>query len=380
VDGSLTITTAALVITADNQTKIYGSANPTLTASYSGFVNGDTQASLTTPPTISTTAIDGSPVGSYPIKASGAIGTNYTISYIPGILTITPSSSVDVDLTSLSVSNGVLNPAFSPNIVSYSVTVANNIDTETITVTSDDPLASITVNGTVVLNGSSTEVPLVVGNNPIVVIVTSQDGSVTKNYTVNVTRESSNNATLTNLAISEGTLKPSFESNITNYSTTVKYDINSITVTPTVTDPTATITVNELAVANNTASAPIILKPGQNSIETVVTAQDGITKQTYTILVYKGVSPESLVINNIISPNGDGKNDFWEIQDIQLFPNNKVTVFDRAGRIVYSKNGYGNEWDGSYEGSPLNYDTYYYLIDLGDDIPKIKGFITMLKN
>ena len=48
VAGTLTVTPAPLTITADNQTKVYGAALPTLTASYTGFVNGDTSASLTT--------------------------------------------------------------------------------------------------------------------------------------------------------------------------------------------------------------------------------------------------------------------------------------------------------------------------------------------
>ena len=52
VAGTLTVTPAALTITADNQTKVYGAALPTLTASYTGFVNGDTSASLTTQPTL----------------------------------------------------------------------------------------------------------------------------------------------------------------------------------------------------------------------------------------------------------------------------------------------------------------------------------------
>src|SRR5262249_41179483 len=74
VAGSLTITPAPLIITANNQTKVYGQANPALTVSYSGFVNGDTAASLTTPPTVTTTATTLSPVSGspYPITASGA--------------------------------------------------------------------------------------------------------------------------------------------------------------------------------------------------------------------------------------------------------------------------------------------------------------------
>ena len=50
VSGTLTVTPVALTITADNQTKVYGAALPTLTASYTGFVNGDTAASLTLNP------------------------------------------------------------------------------------------------------------------------------------------------------------------------------------------------------------------------------------------------------------------------------------------------------------------------------------------
>ena len=46
--GTLTVTPVGLTITADNKSKAYGAALPTLTAGYSGFVNGDTAASLTT--------------------------------------------------------------------------------------------------------------------------------------------------------------------------------------------------------------------------------------------------------------------------------------------------------------------------------------------
>jgi hypothetical protein len=80
-----------LVITADNQTKVYGAVLPLLTVSYTGFVNGDTSASLTTLPSVTTTATAGSDVGSYPITASGAASPNYTMSYVDGTLTVTPA-------------------------------------------------------------------------------------------------------------------------------------------------------------------------------------------------------------------------------------------------------------------------------------------------
>ena len=64
--GTLTVIPVGLTITANNQTKVYGAAVPTLTASYSGFVNGDTSASLTTQPTLTTTATASSHVSGNP--------------------------------------------------------------------------------------------------------------------------------------------------------------------------------------------------------------------------------------------------------------------------------------------------------------------------
>jgi hypothetical protein len=86
--GTLTINPAPLTITASNQTMLLHSAVPTLTASYSGFVNGETASALTTPPTCTTTATSSSAVGSYPITCSGAVDPNYAISYQPGALSV----------------------------------------------------------------------------------------------------------------------------------------------------------------------------------------------------------------------------------------------------------------------------------------------------
>ncbi len=82
--------TAALTITASSATVAYGAAVSTPTAGYSGFVNGDSSASLTTQPTCSVTALPaGNPVGTYATNCTGAVDSNYTISYTPGTLTIT---------------------------------------------------------------------------------------------------------------------------------------------------------------------------------------------------------------------------------------------------------------------------------------------------
>lgn len=92
--GVLTVNKATLTIAADNKNKVYGSANPVLTFSISGFVNGDTQAKLTTQPIASTTATTSAAIGNYPITVGGAAAANYTFTYVPGVLTITSTTPV----------------------------------------------------------------------------------------------------------------------------------------------------------------------------------------------------------------------------------------------------------------------------------------------
>jgi hypothetical protein len=93
---TFTIDRAPLIVTANSGTKLYGASLPALTVSYSGFVSGESPANLATLPTMSTTATASSHVlaSGYPITASGAIDPNYTITYVPGTLTVTPAPLV----------------------------------------------------------------------------------------------------------------------------------------------------------------------------------------------------------------------------------------------------------------------------------------------
>jgi len=89
---ALTVTAAPLTITANYISKVYGAVLPTLTVSYSGLVNGDTSASLTTQPMRNTMATASSPVGSYAITVSGAGAANYSIQYVSGTLSVAPAT------------------------------------------------------------------------------------------------------------------------------------------------------------------------------------------------------------------------------------------------------------------------------------------------
>jgi hypothetical protein len=118
VPADLTVTQAPLTITADPASRPYGAPNPTFTASYAGFVNGDDPSDLTTPPVLATTATTSSPTGTYPITVSGATATNYAISFVSGTLTV-GTATLTVTADPASRDYGAANPTFTAAITGF---------------------------------------------------------------------------------------------------------------------------------------------------------------------------------------------------------------------------------------------------------------------
>lgn len=108
---TVTVNKATLTVTADNKSRLYGDANPILTISYSGFVNGDTKYELVSIPTASTTGIITSTVADYPITIGAITDLNYSLVYRSGILTITQAPLM-VTAQSTSKNFGDANPTF----------------------------------------------------------------------------------------------------------------------------------------------------------------------------------------------------------------------------------------------------------------------------
>jgi hypothetical protein len=92
MNGSLTVKPAPLAITASSANVNYGATAPTITPSYNSFVNSESSSVLSPQPTCSTTYAKGSPVSGspYSTSCSGAVDSNYTISYVPGVVTVNP--------------------------------------------------------------------------------------------------------------------------------------------------------------------------------------------------------------------------------------------------------------------------------------------------
>ena len=89
----------------------------------------------------------------------------------------------------------------------------------------------------------------------------------------------------------------------------------------------------------------------------------------------------NVTISNIMTPNGDGFNDRWVIQNIENYPDTKVLVVNREGQEVFSSDSYDNNWDGtsSKSATGLPDGTYYYIIQFKDSDKIYKGAITILK-
>ncbi|MBL7877520.1 MAG: T9SS type B sorting domain-containing protein [Cyclobacteriaceae bacterium] len=148
----LTVNKATLTATANNQNRTYGAANPSLTVSYSGFVNSENSSVIDSPPVTSTGAGGTSVVGDYPITISGGSDNNYDFTYVPGTLTIT-KSLITVTADNQNRTYGVANPTFTLSYSGFAnsenSTVINTLPTASspATITSNTGIYSITAAG-----------------------------------------------------------------------------------------------------------------------------------------------------------------------------------------------------------------------------------------
>ena len=90
-----------------------------------------------------------------------------------------------------------------------------------------------------------------------------------------------------------------------------------------------------------------------------------------------------LFFYNAITPNNDGKNDFWTIENIENYPFCKIEIFNKWGQRVFQNVGYGKtqRWDGTSYGNALPSGTYFYIVDNGSGISGeiFRGTINLLR-
>ena len=182
------------------------------------------------------------------------------------ILNVEREKNNDATLDSLTVSKGTLTPAFNKNTLNYTVNVENDVTSIEVSATATDSNATVTGTGTKQLN---------TGDNTVTIKVTSESGTE-NTYTINVIRAKSSNNYLSDLKVNGQTVN-NFNKETEEYTLAdVKGDVSSIEVSAIAEDTKASVT----------GTGNKLLSIGDNSIEVVVTAEDGSTK-TYTIKVKK---------------------------------------------------------------------------------------------
>ncbi|MBO6518034.1 MAG: DUF2341 domain-containing protein [Bacteroidia bacterium] len=84
---------------------------------------------------------------------------------------------------------------------------------------------------------------------------------------------------------------------------------------------------------------------------------------------------------NVITPDNNNENDVWVVQNLENYPVNEVSIFDRWGREVYTTKGYNNDWGATGENGKLLMDgTYYYVLEFPEVGKVLKGAITVVRN
>jgi hypothetical protein len=255
--------------------------------------------------------LSGQSTGSIPLS----IGTNTIQTVVlaqDGIttstyrLTVNRSANYDNSLSVIDITSGILyqvptlQEGFVQDINTYTSYASHFTTSTDIFVVANDVGATLKINGSTVLSGATTTVPLIgynyvntitnktewIGNNTISIVCTAADPSYVNTTTLYITRVGSNISTLTNLILNVGTLDPSFSFNINDYFVGIPYNFTTpFQFKPFVTDPSSTVSVNNVEVASGTFSDPITIPVGLTRIPIVVRANSGDSVTTYNVFI-----------------------------------------------------------------------------------------------
>ncbi|PWS28662.1 hypothetical protein DHW03_02110 [Pedobacter yonginense] len=342
----LTINPKTINVTADAKTKIEGTVDPPLTYT-------------STPALLGTDAFSGALVrvageagGDYAInQGTLAINSNYTINYKSANFHITPKP-----LASISGNSAVCINGSSPTITftgtrgTAPYTFTYNINggaNRTISTTSSSSIATVSASTNAVGNFVYNLVSVADAN-------TNQVQTGTATVVINPLPVVSINSDK-GVSISKGDAIILTSTGGNQYSWTG----------------------SEIISGQSTAAVTIRPKQTGNYSVTVTNASGCSISQTINITV---IDDYKLEASTVVTPNGDGINDKFIIKNIDYYPNNTLRIFDKAGRVLYTKQTYTNDWEGTINGTPLSEGTYYYILDLGSNLGNFKGFINIIRD
>ena len=220
------------------------------------------------------------------------------------VYTVFLTKKGEAKLKSLVPSTGKLSPTFDSETTDYEITVPTTTTSIAFTPTSVDNSSTIKVKNTTIASGSkSPDIKLSEGENEIPITVKTSDGDTTV-YNVIVTRtEQFRSSDLKSLKLTKGTLSPTFNKGVYEYSVSVDNSVSSIGVTPVAEDSNATIEVNGKEVPSGATSSYISLDEGGNIINVTVTDTNG-NENTYILTVTRKYSKNNVNLESLTVTDG----------------------------------------------------------------------------
>jgi gliding motility-associated-like protein len=337
-------------------------------------------------------SINGTITVSAQLNDCPAVQDQFTVTVIPKpefSYTLSPESGLDCSLNPATI-NGTVNPSnctvswTGPSIVSganatsptvdqpgdYTITMTDNItgctNTETVTM---DPPTPLNITGAAI-----SDVSCFNGSNGSISIQTDNPSN---NLTYSWTPSLSNSGTVNNLTSGNYAVVVTNEDNC-QADTSVFVDQGGpiiITVTDSVgsecLEANGSLTV--VATGGNggfeygwegNVEGQTISDIDAGNYTVYVIDSEGCTSSQVVDLGCTPLIP--IVVPQFISPNGDNFNETWIIQNLEYYPDNKVTVYNRWGNVVFEAEPYQNDWNGHYKGTNKNSlpaATYFYVID-----------------
>lgn len=151
------------------------------------------------------------------------------------------------------------------------------------------------------------------------------------------------------------------------------------------------VTINVSGGANNYVWKPpyfLTIPYGQNQnpdaspystiIYTVTSVFSTGCMASNTVII-RVIPNDELIFYNTFTPNNDGINDVFYIANLEKYPDNTLTIYNRYGQKIFFKRGYKNDWDGTTGGDQVPTGTYFYVLDTGTDKGTYKGHVNIIR-
>jgi gliding motility-associated-like protein len=341
VNGTLTVNKAVLTARADNKSRIYGATNPLLTISYDGFKYSDSIDSLLTLPLASTTATAATGAGSFSISLTQGSDNNYEIENTDGVLTI-EKAQLNVTADNKSRIYGNYNP-------DLTLTYSGFVNGDLIDSVDIKPAAFTTAD----LNSDAGQYPI------------NAEGGSDNNYSFEYTGgtleilKADQVITFENIPAGLRTKQQHELSAVSSSGLPVRFESSNNSI--------AEISDNKMSVIKEGTVIITASQEGNNN-------WNPATNLSQTIATL----PTFDNIRSLFTPNNDGMNDYWYIPDIEQYGIISVQIYNRFGKLLYKSSAYKNDWDGTYNGTPLPEASYYYIINSSEK-GMIKGVVNIVR-